>query len=56
MMTDKESQEQDRTESRRQRFEQIKARELARGMSEDDAARIAADTVDKVGSIEEIHE
>lgn len=36
------------TESRRYTFEQIKAKELARGASEDEAARIAAATVDKV--------
>jgi hypothetical protein len=35
-------------ESRRQVYEQIRAKELARGASEDEAARIAAETVDKV--------
>lgn len=55
-MTDKDSNEKTRTESRRQRFEQIKARELARGMSEDDAARVATETVDRVGSIEDVRE
>jgi len=33
---------------RHQVFEQIRARELARGASEDEAAAIAAQTVDKV--------
>ncbi|BDZ61039.1 hypothetical protein Lsed01_00346 [Demequina sediminis] len=36
------------TSTRHYRFEQIKARELARGASEDEATRIAAETVDKV--------
>ncbi len=36
------------TDTRHYRFEQIRARELARGASEDEAARIAAETVDKV--------
>ena len=35
-------------EKRRKTFEQIRARELARGASEDEAAQIAASTVDKV--------
>ena len=35
-------------EKRRKTFEQIRASELARGVSEDEAARIAAATVDKV--------
>jgi hypothetical protein len=35
-------------DTRRYRFEQIKAKELARGASEDEATRIAAETVDKV--------
>jgi len=38
----------DKTPSRHQVYEQIRARELARGASEDEAARIAAETVDKV--------
>lgn len=33
---------------RRQVFEQIRAKELARGAHEDEAARIAAESVDKV--------
>ncbi|MDN4481995.1 hypothetical protein [Demequina lignilytica] len=40
--------EQSVTDTRHYRFEQIRARELARGASEDEAARIAAETVDKV--------
>jgi hypothetical protein len=36
------------TPSRHQVYEQIRLNELARGTSEDEAARIAADTVDKV--------
>lgn len=40
--------EQSVTETRHYRFEQIRARELARGASEDEAARIASETVDKV--------
>lgn len=40
--------EQASTENRRHTFEQIRAKELARGASEDEANRIAADTVDKV--------
>ncbi|MFV0634175.1 hypothetical protein [Demequina sp.] len=35
-------------DTRRYKFEQIKAKELARGASEDEATRIAAATVDKV--------
>jgi len=35
-------------DTRHYRFEQIKAKELARGASEDEATRIAAATVDKV--------
>lgn len=42
-MTDKAA-----TDTRHYKFEQIKAKELARGASEDEAARIAAETVDKV--------
>ncbi len=36
------------TETRRYQYEQIKAREIARGASEEDASRVAAETVDKV--------
>lgn len=36
------------TETRRYHFEQIRARELARGASEDEATRIATATVDTV--------
>lgn len=36
------------TETRRYHFEQIRARELARGASADEATRIATDTVDLV--------
>ncbi len=36
------------TETRRYTFEQIRAEELARGASEDDAARTAASMVDAV--------
>jgi hypothetical protein len=36
------------TPSRHQVYEQIRLNEIARGTSEDEAARIAADTVDKV--------
>ncbi|WP_160295471.1 hypothetical protein [Demequina aurantiaca] len=36
------------TETRRYHFEQIRARELARGASEDEATRIATNTVDTV--------
>ncbi|MDN4474422.1 MULTISPECIES: hypothetical protein [Demequina] len=35
-------------DTRHYKFEQIKAKELARGASEDEATRIAAATVDKV--------
>ncbi|WP_159450088.1 hypothetical protein [Demequina sp. NBRC 110056] len=35
-------------DTRRYKMEQIKAKELARGASEDEANRIAAATVDKV--------
>ncbi len=42
------SEQQSSAESRHRRFEQIRARELARGASEDEAAQIAAATVDKV--------
>lgn len=35
-------------ESRRKAFEQIRANELARGASEDEATATAASTVDKV--------
>lgn len=38
----------DNTLSRHEVFEQIRASELARGASEDDAARVAAEKVDKV--------
>lgn len=38
------------TETRRYKFEQIRNRELARGASEDEATRIATDTVDRVVS------
>jgi hypothetical protein len=41
-------QHEDSTPSRHQVYEQIRANELARGASEDDAARVAAETVDKV--------
>ncbi len=34
--------------SRHEVFEQIRANELARGASEDDAARVAAEKVDQV--------
>ncbi|MFN3867278.1 MAG: hypothetical protein ACK4MD_11295 [Demequina sp.] len=40
--------EQKSTETRHYRFQQIRARELARGASEDEANRIASETVDKV--------
>lgn len=36
------------TVSRHQVYEEIRANELARGASEDDAARIAAERVDQV--------
>lgn len=39
---------EDTTLSRHEVFEQIRASELARGASEDDAARVAAEKVDKV--------
>ncbi|NTV40192.1 MAG: hypothetical protein HGA51_09620 [Demequinaceae bacterium] len=42
-MSDKEG-----TVSRHEVFEEIRANELARGATEDDAARIAAERVDKV--------
>jgi hypothetical protein len=38
----------DTTPSRHEVFEQIRASELARGASEDDAARVAAEKVDQV--------
>ena len=38
----------DTTPSRHEVFEQIRANELARGASEDDAARVAAEKVDQV--------
>ncbi|MFW7415126.1 hypothetical protein [Demequina sp. SO4-18] len=41
------------SESRHQRFEQIRTRELARGASDDEATRIATETVDKVIASEE---
>ncbi|WP_159449645.1 hypothetical protein [Demequina sp. NBRC 110057] len=40
--------EEHAVDTRHYKFEQIKARELARGASEDEATRIAAATVDKV--------
>lgn len=40
--------EQHSTETRRYKFDQIRAKELARGASEDEATRIASETVDKV--------
>jgi hypothetical protein len=42
-MTDKNA-----TETRRYHFEQIRARELARGASADEATRVATATVDTV--------
>ena len=36
------------SETRHHRFEQIRKRELARGASDDEATRIATETVDKV--------
>ena len=36
------------TQSRRHTFEQIRAKELARGATDDEATRIATETVDKV--------
>ncbi|WP_161794257.1 hypothetical protein [Demequina sediminicola] len=36
------------TETRHYKFEQIRAKERARGASEDEATRIASETVDKV--------
>lgn len=36
------------THTRRYHFDQIRARELARGASEDEATRIASETVDTV--------
>jgi hypothetical protein len=42
------SEDADKTVSRHQVYEQIRASELARGASEDEAARTAAETVDKV--------
>jgi len=38
----------DTTPSRHEVYEQIRANELARGASEDDAARVAAEKVDQV--------
>lgn len=38
----------DKTVSRHEVFEEIRANELARGATEDDAARVAAEKVDKV--------
>lgn len=38
----------DQDERRRRVYEQIRANELARGASEDEAAQIASNTVDKV--------
>lgn len=43
-------------EKRRRTFEQIRAKELARGASEDEAAQIAASTVDKVIAAGEGHD
>lgn len=43
VMTDKNA-----TETRRYHFEQIRARELARGASADEATRVATATVDTV--------
>ncbi|MDN4481732.1 hypothetical protein [Demequina muriae] len=40
--------DQKSTDTRHYRFEQIRARELARGASDDEATRIATETVDKV--------
>ncbi|WP_159448829.1 hypothetical protein [Demequina sp. NBRC 110053] len=40
--------EEHAVDTRRYKMEQIKAKELARGASEDEANRIAAETVDKV--------
>ncbi|WP_160297477.1 hypothetical protein [Demequina flava] len=40
--------EEHSTETRRYKFEQIRHKELARGASEDEATRIASETVDKV--------
>ena len=37
--------------SRHETFEEIRANELARGASEDEAARVAAERVDKVMEI-----
>ena len=42
---------EDTTPSRHQVFEQIRASELARGASEDDAARVAAEKGDQVMEI-----
>lgn len=44
------------TESRRYHFERIRARELARGASDDEATRVANETVDKVMAQEEAGE
>lgn len=38
----------DKAMSRHEVFEEIRASELARGATEDDAARVAAERVDKV--------
>jgi hypothetical protein len=38
----------DKTVSRHEVFEEIRANELARGATEDDAARVAAEKVDQV--------
>ena len=40
--------DEENTVSRRAVFEEIRANELARGASEDEAARIAAERVDQV--------
>lgn len=40
--------EQGYTETRRYHFEQIKAKEIARGASEEEATRVAMDNVDRV--------
>jgi hypothetical protein len=43
-------------DKRHKTFEQIRASELARGASEDEAAQTAAATVDKVMAAQEAHE
>lgn len=44
--------DQSPADTRHYKFEQIKAKELARGATEDEATRIAAQTVDKVIALE----